>query len=276
MAMTIEDLLRQDSEWLKGTGPNANIVMSSRSRLARNIDKVPFSNWAKEKQLGEEKVNKFLVKALEVFKKNVIGERLTAANDRDEIVITAKINKEDAPVIEWKILRAMKDAFVEVDDEFVIDLSYGNSSYPQTADNARDLLDRARQALVDEKEQRLKKKILMVDDEETAITVLERILKSLGYTNLQEVRSGEEALDAVEDAIPDLIVLDMKMPGMSGYEVIGRLKENGQTKDIPILILSGIRVETSRLKKYVRNRDIPVINKVYDRKQMERLLAYLL
>lgn len=51
--MTIDDLLKQDTEWLKGSGPSANIVMSSRTRLARNIDKVPFSNWADKKHLEE-------------------------------------------------------------------------------------------------------------------------------------------------------------------------------------------------------------------------------
>lgn len=49
--MTIEDLLRQDSEWLKGTGPRADIVMSSRTRLARNVEKMPFSNRAKPAEL---------------------------------------------------------------------------------------------------------------------------------------------------------------------------------------------------------------------------------
>ena len=51
--MTINDFLQQDTEWLKGTGPSANIVMSSRTRLARNIDKMPFSNWANKKQLED-------------------------------------------------------------------------------------------------------------------------------------------------------------------------------------------------------------------------------
>ncbi len=51
--MTINDFLQQDSEWLKGTGPSSNIVMSSRTRVARNIDKVPFSNWANRAKLEE-------------------------------------------------------------------------------------------------------------------------------------------------------------------------------------------------------------------------------
>lgn len=51
--MKLDDLLRQDSEWLKGTGPNSDIVMSSRTRLARNLEKFAFSHWANKKQLGE-------------------------------------------------------------------------------------------------------------------------------------------------------------------------------------------------------------------------------
>jgi protein arginine kinase len=48
--MTPDDLMKQDSEWLRGSGPNADIVMSSRTRLARNIEKIPFSNWASKSQ----------------------------------------------------------------------------------------------------------------------------------------------------------------------------------------------------------------------------------
>ncbi len=51
--MTADDFLKQDTEWLRGTGPNADIVMSSRTRLARNIDKIPFSNWADKVRLED-------------------------------------------------------------------------------------------------------------------------------------------------------------------------------------------------------------------------------
>jgi len=51
--MKLDDLLTHTSEWLKGTGPNSDIVISSRIRLARNLDKFPFPHWANQKQ-GEE------------------------------------------------------------------------------------------------------------------------------------------------------------------------------------------------------------------------------
>jgi len=49
--MKLNDFLKQDAEWLKGSGPSSNIVVSSRTRLARNLDKFPFSHWAKKKDL---------------------------------------------------------------------------------------------------------------------------------------------------------------------------------------------------------------------------------
>lgn len=51
--MKIDDLFNQTSEWLRGTGPNSDIVISSRARLARNLNKFPFSHWAKKRQLEE-------------------------------------------------------------------------------------------------------------------------------------------------------------------------------------------------------------------------------
>lgn len=51
--MKIEDLLKHTSEWLKGTGPNSNIVISSRIRLARNLASMPFSHWSNKKQKAE-------------------------------------------------------------------------------------------------------------------------------------------------------------------------------------------------------------------------------
>ena len=51
--MNLDNLLKQTCEWLRGTGPNPDIVMSSRVRLARNIESLPFSHWANKKQERE-------------------------------------------------------------------------------------------------------------------------------------------------------------------------------------------------------------------------------
>ena len=57
--MQLDYLLKHTSEWLKGTGPNADIIISSRIRLARNLDKLPFPHWANKKQ-GEEALNNII------------------------------------------------------------------------------------------------------------------------------------------------------------------------------------------------------------------------
>ena len=73
--MNINDFLNQTSEWLRGTGPNSDIVISSRIRLARNLDKFPFPHWASKKQ-GEE-ILSLITKAIE---KVEFSGRLTVFN----------------------------------------------------------------------------------------------------------------------------------------------------------------------------------------------------
>ncbi len=65
--MKVDALLKQTCEWLRGTGPNSDIVMSSRIRIARNLDKVPFSHWASKKQEKE---------TLELLEGSVLGADL--------------------------------------------------------------------------------------------------------------------------------------------------------------------------------------------------------
>ncbi|MDD5449457.1 MAG: protein arginine kinase [Candidatus Omnitrophica bacterium] len=79
--MKLSELLNRTSEWLKSTGPNADIVISTRIRLARNLDKVPFTNWANKKQKEQilvqvkEAVDKsVLLKEAEFFKMAELSE----------------------------------------------------------------------------------------------------------------------------------------------------------------------------------------------------------
>ncbi|MFA5142779.1 MAG: protein arginine kinase [Candidatus Omnitrophota bacterium] len=104
--MKINDFLEQDTEWLKGTGPSANIVMSSRTRLARNIDKMPFSNWAKTSQLEE--VLAMVESAVKQcnFLKDAIFIKLKDLNevDRGFLVERHLMSPEHAKNAEYKAL----------------------------------------------------------------------------------------------------------------------------------------------------------------------------
>ncbi|MCP4690751.1 MAG: response regulator [Desulfobacterales bacterium] len=85
---------------------------------------------------------------------------------------------------------------------------------------------------------RKRDKILIVDDIKSNMLMLDVVLKN-NYEILYE-KTGEEALRRVKTSRPDLILLDIMLPGMDGYEVCGRLKNNEQTRDIPVIFISAL------------------------------------
>lgn len=89
--------------------------------------------------------------------------------------------------------------------------------------------------------------ILVVEDNLTSLEMLTDILLAEGY-QVRSVDSGEFALASVKAMPPELILLDILMPGMGGFEVLRRLKAQDETCDIPIIILSGITEVEQRVK----------------------------
>lgn len=79
--------------------------------------------------------------------------------------------------------------------------------------------------------------IMVVDDSKTSLCYLETILKKNSYS-VKTVMSGEEALEKLTDINPDLILLDIIMPGMDGYEVCRRVKNSKEHSHIPIIFLT--------------------------------------
>jgi CheY-like chemotaxis protein len=82
------------------------------------------------------------------------------------------------------------------------------------------------------------KKILVVDDESDVRELIKAGLDKTKYTTLSAA-SGMEALGICKINKPDLILLDIAMPMMDGYQVCEKLKQDPQTKDIPVLFLTG-------------------------------------
>ena len=81
------------------------------------------------------------------------------------------------------------------------------------------------------------KKILIADDEPNIVVSLEFLMRQRGYV-VKVVASGEEALSAVGEFRPDLILLDVMMPRMSGYDLCQKVRENPAWQDIKIIMLS--------------------------------------
>jgi DNA-binding response OmpR family regulator len=90
-------------------------------------------------------------------------------------------------------------------------------------------------------------KILIADDEKTIHFYLQRKLTKLGYTVLV-AQDGEDALEKAFSNVPDIILLDVKMPKLSGLEVCRRIKSDERTKHILILMLSA-KAQSAEIKE---------------------------
>ncbi|MBF0310920.1 MAG: response regulator [Magnetococcales bacterium] len=91
------------------------------------------------------------------------------------------------------------------------------------------------------------KHILIVDDDARNRKLMETLLHADGYT-VQCVQLGAEALASVAITTPDLILLDLMMPGMDGFEVVRRLKADDTSRNIPIVMVTALGDESSRAR----------------------------
>jgi PleD family two-component response regulator len=89
-------------------------------------------------------------------------------------------------------------------------------------------------------------KVLIVDDDKSNLLVLMDILQA-DYT-LSIVKEGEDAIKNAEKNRPDLILLDIILPDIDGYEVLARLRKSDNTKNIPVIFISGLSESGSQEK----------------------------
>jgi len=102
-------------------------------------------------------------------------------------------------------------------------------------------------------------KILLVDDDPDLVEMYKDFLAPYHY-RVEVAYNGEEALEKARSQTPDLMVLDVVMPRMNGYEVIGRLQESAQTCNIPLVILTAYGLDQKRLNG-LGHRLIPALHK---------------
>lgn len=88
--------------------------------------------------------------------------------------------------------------------------------------------------------------VLVVDDSPTDLHLLSGYLSNNGYTPLR-ASSGEEALQKASTEHPDLILMDVVMPGMNGFEATRSLTRNPETRDIPVIVVTSKDQETDKI-----------------------------
>lgn len=109
-------------------------------------------------------------------------------------------------------------------------------------------------------------RILIVDDNEDGIEALSGILGSEGY-ELITASSGEEALQRVRECPPDLILLDVMMPGMDGHEVCRRIRDDPDLSEIPVVMVTALDDKESRLRGIEAGAD-DFVSKPVDRHEL--------
>jgi DNA-binding response OmpR family regulator len=122
---------------------------------------------------------------------------------------------------------------------------------------------------------RQKKRILVVEDEANLSLLIKEILQNQCGYEVLTAENGKTAITVVRDAQPDLILLDIKLPQMDGFEVLKKLKEDKRTFSIPVIMLSGCADDDSKLKvSYLHSDDFitkPFETKVLVSKVKNRL-----
>jgi CheY-like chemotaxis protein len=117
-------------------------------------------------------------------------------------------------------------------------------------------------------------KILLVDDEPEMRFITRRMLEKAGYTVI-EASNGEECLAKLEEELPDLILLDVMMPGDDGWVVCRRIKAQERTKSIPVVMFT-VRTADEDMGESDRAGAEAHINKPFERDELLRILDSIL
>jgi DNA-binding response OmpR family regulator len=119
-----------------------------------------------------------------------------------------------------------------------------------------------------------KRRVLIVDDEPNIVLSLEFLLRQQGY-EVSVARDGEEALAAAEKWRPDLVVLDVMLPGLDGFEVCRRLRERPENAGLKILLLTARGREVERVRGMEEGADA-YVRKPFSTRQLMKTVAELL
>ncbi len=106
-------------------------------------------------------------------------------------------------------------------------------------------------------------KIMLIEDEEDIRTVALMALETVGGFQVEALASGEAALTRLEEAVPDLIILDYMMPGMDGARTLAAIRALPNGTSVPVVFLTA-RVQAREIERYRRLGAIDVLVKPFD------------
>lgn len=116
----------------------------------------------------------------------------------------------------------------------------------------------------------IKQTVLVIDDEEVVLSSTSLILELLGY-HILSASSGFDALKLLEKQTPDIILLDIMMPGMNGNEFLGILRKTEKFKHIPVIVQTGF-YNAKELQSMQKLGITDVLKKPYDKQALKNVL----
>lgn len=214
-------------------------------------------------EIGEDKISSLILE-LEALVKNNLRPDDTLFRNKDEILlILPDCGKEESRRIRERLEQALEYYFVCQKINGNLKISLGYATYPDDATDEEGLMGKARKV---EEARIMAKKILLIEDEPDQIIVMRMELESSGYKVISAI-DGEEGLKKVKQEKPDLILLDLIIPKIGGFEVCRRLRQEGETKDIPVIVITVTGVIEAREKSLAAGAN-DYIQKPYDPKEL--------
>ncbi|HYO75598.1 MAG TPA: response regulator [Thermoanaerobaculia bacterium] len=175
-------------------------------------------------------------------------EALRLARESQPVAITLELV---LPGVDgWELLKRLKNdpatrhlpvVIISMVENRDLGIALGADDYFVKPVDRERLLDRLR--AISSRAANGRSKLLVIDDDAAVHALLDEDLSSLGFA-IDNAYSGEEGLRAAVSATPDVIVLDLMMPNMSGFEVADSLKEDPRTANIPIVVLTSKEIST--------------------------------
>lgn len=164
-----------------------------------------------------------------------------------------KTDAEGSKSIIIKLKEKIAKSRLPLKDSNELDIKFGCALYPVDTTDHKELIPKAIS------EGTRTKKVLIVDDHPQIIRMLSARLQTSDFIT-EGVNDGEEALIKIKSFVPDLIILDIMMTKMNGYELWGKLKEDPLTANIPVIILTAKKT-SDVLSEYKGFGSIPIIEK---------------
>ena len=172
------------------------------------------------------------------------------------------------PVHGWKILLQLKNnpstalipvLVVSVVDQPGVGATLGADAYLVKPVEKEDLLAAIRRCLGGKGGPPLKRSVLVVEDDTVTLEIICELLRGQGYS-VVTARDGAEARKAVQESLPELVILDLLLPKTSGLELLAEWRAHPRTADLPVFVLSNKDL-TSEEEKYLRSQAEALLRK---------------